>query len=69
MKCELCGQGGHAALALHSRCHIEAPTWAWYNALHGLVSLYCSECHAPIATFDVGEPRNVAPGDPGPHHD
>jgi hypothetical protein len=53
-------------MALHSRCHVAEPTWAWYNAEHETITLWCAVCTLPIATFEVKAARNAAPGDPGP---
>ena len=68
MKCNECGTE-HNVVALHSRCHIEAPAWAWFNEDHKALTLWCAECSAPIATFTVSGARNVEPGDPGPDTD
>lgn len=51
-QCENCG-GETDKLYLHSRCHIESPTWAILDQKNQEVEIICSECKAPIVKFKV----------------
>jgi len=56
MKCACCDAEG--VLYLHSKCHMNVPTWA---ALHpdGLLTIMCAECEKIIVQFDVKERKAV----------
>lgn len=51
MECEECGCEGK--LYLHSRCHVESPTWAVLDQEKSELEIVCAECELPIVKFKV----------------
>jgi hypothetical protein len=49
-RCSECGEAAQE-LAIHSKCHVDSPTWAWYDSENDLLHIKCAECERPIATF------------------
>jgi len=52
LECEGCGEDT-VHVFLHSRCHIESPTWAVLNQETGELEIICAECRKPICKFKV----------------
>jgi len=54
MRCA-CGGDNHEdhAIVLHSRCHMNAPTWTAYDKRDGTLTVMCSECDKQIARILV----------------
>lgn len=51
MKCACgCGKEG-GPIALHGKCHISAPTVAWY--VDGMIRIECSVCKKLVAEIAV----------------
>jgi hypothetical protein len=53
-KCEHCGEASEG-LYLHSRCHMEVPTWAVYYPDKKIVEIRCAECDQIVTKFGVLE--------------
>jgi hypothetical protein len=53
--CGECGRehSGDGWLYLHSKCHIDAPTWARLDQHRGLVEIFCAVCNQIIVRFTI----------------
>jgi hypothetical protein len=47
--CDGCGDEG--SLYLHSRCHIQSPTWAVLSG--DVLTIKCAECEAVVVRFRI----------------
>lgn len=45
----------NAGVALHARCHIKAPPWAWLQP-GGTLVFRCSVCRRHVATLELKDP-------------
>jgi hypothetical protein len=50
-----CGTPGctstHGEFCLHGRCHLDAPSWPWYEA--GVLTLRCATCNRVVSRIKV----------------
>jgi len=51
MECEECGND--EKLYLHSKCHIDVPTWAILDQKKSELEIICAECGELIVKFKV----------------
>jgi len=51
-KCSSCGEGSEK-LYMHSRCHIEEPTWAILDEEKNELEIICAKCRQSITTFKI----------------
>jgi hypothetical protein len=44
--CPQCGQAhdDDDTVVMHSKCHPDTPTWAWYDGAHATLEIRCAEC-------------------------
>lgn len=42
-------------LVIRSRCHDEAPTWAWYDKRDGTLTVKCAVCDSTVAVVQVAQ--------------
>lgn len=58
MPCDICGNSGctdHGGSGwLHSRCHIEVPTWVKYS--DGKITIVCAQCERVVCEIQVADP-------------
>lgn len=50
-----CSHETHSRIYFHGRCHPDEPTWAFYDASTGEVTVECAVCRKAIATIVVKE--------------
>lgn len=51
MTCHGCAE--EHPLVLHSNCHVDDPTWVWYDKNKGVLTVTCARCDATVATIAV----------------
>lgn len=51
-ECSVCGEG-NKKLYMHSRCHMEEPTWAILDQEKSELEIICAKCENPIVKFKV----------------
>jgi hypothetical protein len=51
--CEDCKLDRQTVFYLHSRCHLDAPTWAVYDRKHGVLRIVCSDCGKAAVAIKV----------------
>ena len=47
MQCNECGED-HDEVVFHAKCHIQSPTWVWFDEAHGIATVVCAECAAVV---------------------
>ena len=57
LKCDCGVPACEEEVVLHSKCHTDKPTWAYYY--NGNVRIVCSECDEEIITIPVASREKI----------